>query len=93
MVYKCLLMGRYRSAWELCTAPFEGGDDLADLAPQTDGVALRNEDHAVEGVCDDEDREVACTELHVRDELGEDRTLVIKTEDCTLGKTAKSSGR
>ena len=67
----------------------EGGDDLTDLAPQTDGVALRNEDYAVEGVCDDEDGEVTSTELHIRDELGEDRTLVIKTEDCTLGKTCE----
>ena len=67
----------------------EGSDDLTDLATQTNGVALRNEDHAVEGVCDDEDGEVTSTELHIRDELGEDRTLVIKTEDCTLGKTCK----
>ena len=67
----------------------KGCDDLTDLAAQTDGVALRNEDHAVEGVSDDEDREVACTELHIRDELGEDRALVVETEDCPLGKTCE----
>ena len=67
----------------------KGCDDLTDLATQTDGIALRYEDHAVEGVSDDEDREVTSTELHIRDELGEDRTLVIKTEDCTLGKTCE----
>ena len=70
----------------------KGCDDLTDLAAQTDGVALRNEDHAVEGVSDDEDREVACTELHIRDELGEDRTLIIKTEDCTLRKACEVLG-
>ena len=45
------------------------------------------EDHTIEGICDDEDREVAPTELQRGDEFAEDLTRLITTEDRLGGES------
>ena len=53
---------------------------------------MGDEDHTIEGVGDDEDGQVTCTELHIRDQLREDLPLSIQAKDSTLRKANKVIG-
>ena len=58
-----------------------------ELTPQTDRITLRVEDYTIEGISDDKDREIACTELQRGDEFAEDLTRLITTEDRLGGES------
>ena len=60
------------------------------LLAQTDGVALRKINHAVEGVGDEEDRrQVGVRQVHVSSYLLTNGTTLVNAEDDVLGQALK----